>query len=83
MEILSRDLEEYDVEGERPTRIMSLQTYPNTGDTNHIGLYMLYQANNTNYIKRSTEFKKNLRKSYTVLWEFCNKQLQSSIKMNV
>ena len=67
---LLRDLDEYDMECERPTRIMILETYPNTRETNHISLDMLYQADITKYIKRYIEFKKNLCKSYTVVWEF-------------
>ena len=41
VEILLRDIEEYDMEGERPTIIMSLETDPNTRETNHISLDML------------------------------------------
>ena len=33
-----RYLEEYDMEGEIPTIIMSLYTDPNTMETNHIGM---------------------------------------------
>ena len=47
------DIEEYDMEGERTTRITSLDMYPNTKETNKIGLYMLYQSEITNYIKIS------------------------------
>ena len=39
-----RDIEEYCMEYERPTKIMSLNTDPNTRDTDQIGLNMLYQA---------------------------------------
>ena len=46
-------LEEYGTEGERHTRIMSLQTGSNTKDTDKIGMYMKYKAEITNYIKRS------------------------------
>ena len=50
MESSLRDLEEYETEVERPTRIMSLETDPNMKETNKIGLDMLYQADITNYI---------------------------------
>ena len=53
-----RDLEEYDAEGEIPTRIASLEMYPNTKDTDQIGLDMLNQADITYYIKRSIDPKK-------------------------
>ena len=72
-----RDIEEYYMEGERPTIIMILDMDPNTRKTNQISLDMLYQADIAKYIKRSKEFKKNLRKSYTVIWELFNKQLQT------
>ena len=64
------DLEEYDMEGEIPTRIMSLEANTNTKDTYQIGLDMIYQAEIANFIKRSIAFQQNLRKSYTVVWEF-------------
>ena len=44
---------------------------------------MLYQEDITYYIKRGIEFKKNLCKSYTVVWEFCNKQIHNSIDANL
>ena len=47
------DIEEYDKESKIRTRIMSLEMDPNTTDTNHIGLDMLYKPDITNYIKRS------------------------------
>ena len=31
----------------------------------------------------SIEFKQNLRNSYIVVWEFCDKNIQNSIKTNV
>ena len=71
------------MEDERPTRIMILEMDPNTSETNHIFLDMLYQDDITDYIKRITWFNKNLRSSYTVIWKFCNKQIQNSIKTNV
>ena len=52
-------LTEYEIEGERPTRIMIPETDPNTKETNQIGLVMLYQSDITNYIKISKEFKQN------------------------
>ena len=75
-------IREYDMEGERTIRIIRLEMYPNTRETDHIGLDIFYQANITDYIKRSTEFNQNLHKSYTVIWEFCNKQLQNMIDKN-
>ena len=63
----SRNLEEYEKEVERPTRVMILETKTNTRDTNQIGLDMLYQSYITGYIKRNIDLKKNLRKSYTVI----------------
>ena len=63
-------LEEYDIEGERPTIIMSLETYPNTKEIHQIGLNMFYQEDITDYIKRRKEFKQNVLKSYTIVWEF-------------
>ena len=53
MESLLRDLEEYYMEGEIPTRIASLEMDPNTKDTDQIGLDMINQADITYYIKRS------------------------------
>ena len=67
------DLEEYYIKGERPTRIMSLETDTNTKETNKIGIYMLYKADITGYTKINKESKKKLHKSYTAIWEFCNK----------
>ena len=64
------------MEDERTTRIMILDTDTNTKYTDQICLEMLYQAEITDYIKRSIDFNKNLRKSCTFIWEFCNKQLQ-------
>ena len=58
-----RDIEKYDLEGGIPTRIIILDTDPNTKDIDKIGLDMLYQSDISEYIKRSKEFKKNLRKS--------------------
>ena len=83
MPSLLRDVEEYCMEGERPTIIMSLDTDLNTKEKNQINLDVLYQENINHYIKRRKEFKKNLRKSYTVVWESCNKQLQTSIGTNI
>ena len=57
-----RDLEAYDTEGERLTRIISLDTDTNNKETNQIIMYMLYQAEIPKYIKRSIEFKQNLHK---------------------
>ena len=37
---------------------MSLETDPNTKDTDQIGMVMLYQADSTEYINISKEFKK-------------------------
>ena len=62
---------------------MSLETDHNTKETYQIGLDMIYQENITEYINIIMDFKQNLRKSYTVFWEFCNKQLQNSIETNV
>ena len=39
-----RDLEEYDTEGEIPTRIMIQDKDPNISETDHIGLEILYQS---------------------------------------
>ena len=50
-----RDMEEYGIEGEIPTIIMSLETDPNTKKTYKIGLVMLYQSDTTDYIIRSKE----------------------------
>ena len=61
---------------------MRQDTDPKMKDTNKIGLGMVYQAEITNYIKISIDFKQNLHKSYTVVWKFCNKQLKNLIKMN-
>ena len=79
---LLRDIREYDMEGERTTIITKLEMYRNTRETNHIGLDIFYQVNITDYINRSTEFNQNLHKSYTVFWEFWNKQLQNTIEIN-
>ena len=49
-----RDLEKDVIEGERPTLIMSLETYTNTKYANKISLDMLDQAEITNRIKRIT-----------------------------
>ena len=32
------------MEGEIPTRIISLDTHPNTGDNNQMGLDMIYET---------------------------------------
>ena len=62
---------------------MCIETYPNTSESNKIGLDMIYQANITEYINRMKECKKNLRKSFTFILYFCNKQLPNSIGTNV
>ena len=62
---------------------MSLETDTNTKGTYQIGMDMLYQADIANYIKIIIEFKQSLRKSYTVVWDFCNKYLQNLIETNV
>ena len=67
-----RDIEAYDMEGKRPTRI-SLDMDTNTRSTNQIVLDILYQVDITDYINRSIYFKQNLRKLFTVVWELCNK----------
>ena len=41
VEILLRDIEEYEMEGERSTIIMSLETDTNRRETNHISMDML------------------------------------------
>ena len=46
---------------------MILETDLNMKETDQIVMDMIYQAEITDYIKRSIEFKKNLRKSYTVV----------------
>ena len=51
---------------------MGLKTDIKTKETDQIGLEMFYQADTTNYIKISIDFKHNLHKPYTVVWEFCN-----------
>ena len=45
-------LDEYDMEGERPTIIVIQKMDPNTRDTDHTSMGMLYQAEITYYIKR-------------------------------
>ena len=71
------------MEGEIPTIIMNLETDTNTRETNQIGLDILYQADITDYIKRSIYFKENIRNLYTVIWELCYKYHQNSIKTNI
>ena len=78
-----RSIEEYDMIGKIPTIIMSLYTDTNTRDTNNIGLDKIYQADITDDIKRSIQFKQNLCMPYIAVWQFCNKQLQKLIKTNV
>ena len=48
-----RDTEKYDMEVERHTRIISIEADTNIRETNQIGLDRLYQAEITDYIKRS------------------------------
>ena len=59
-------LEEYDIKGERRTRIMSLETDTSTKDTNQSVLEMIYQAEIPDFINREKEFKQKLHKTYTV-----------------
>ena len=47
------------------------------------GMDMMYQAKVNDYIKRSNLFTQNLWKSYAVIWEYCSKQLQNTIKTRV
>ena len=54
------DLEEYGMEGEITTIIISLEMDINTRYTDQIVLYIIYQSDATNYIKRSKVFKQNL-----------------------
>ena len=70
VEISLSFIEEYDIEDKIPTIIMNLYMYPNTKDTDQIGLEIIFQADITNYIKIRIEFKQNLLKSYKVIWEF-------------
>ena len=56
---------------------------PNKRETDQIFMEMLYQAGIADYIKIIVWFNKNIHKSYTVIWNFCNKQIQNSIDMNV
>ena len=72
MESLLRDPEEYDTESEIPTRIMIPETDTNIKETDQIGLDMICQEEFNNYINISIEFKQNLRKSYTFVWDFYN-----------
>ena len=44
VEISLKDIEEYDTEGERTTRISSLDNNPNKKETNKIGLDTIYQS---------------------------------------
>ena len=74
VDILLKDLEEYDMEVERPTIIMILETDPNTIETDQIGMYVIYQSDITYCIKMSIYFKKDLRNSYTVIWELCKQK---------
>ena len=62
---------------------MIIETDSNTKYNYQIGLDMLYQEGITEYIKRSKYFKKNIRNSYTVIWEFCNKHFQKYIETNI
>ena len=62
---------------------MSIEIVPNTKDTDKIVMIMLHQVDITDYIKRRKEFKQNLVKWYTVMWELCNKQLKNYINTNV
>ena len=62
---------------------MSLETEPNKRETNQIGMDILYQEDIKDYIKRIIYPKKNIRNPCTVIWEFCNKQLQNLIETNV
>ena len=71
------------MEGEITTKIISLETDTNTNETNQISLEIIYQTEVIDYVNRIIEFNKNLRKSYTVIWEFCNKLFQNSIETNI
>ena len=46
---------------------MILETDPNTKETDKIGMVMLYQADRTDHINRSKEFKQNLFKYFAVV----------------
>ena len=59
---------------------MSLKTDTNTTDTDKIGAEMFNQENIAYYINRSKQFKQKSRKPYTFVWEFYNKQLQTTIE---
>ena len=56
---------------------------PKTRETGQISLDMTYQEDIANYIKISIELKQNLCKSYKVIQEFCNKQIQLLTETNV
>ena len=58
-----RYLEEYKIEGERTTGIMSLEKDPNKRETYQIGRDMFYQAEITDYIKRRIYLMQNPHKS--------------------
>ena len=58
------------MKGEITTRTMILETDTSTKETDKIVLDMLYQSDITYYTRRIKQFKKNLRKSYTIVWEF-------------
>ena len=59
------------------------ETVANTKEFNQNFVDTLYQAYINNYIKRQRDFKQNPQKSYTVVWELCNKNLQKSIETNI
>ena len=63
-----RDIEAYEMYGEKTTITMILETDTNTKATYQIGLDVLYQAYITDYIKISIDFNKTLCKSYTSIW---------------
>ena len=46
---------------------MNIETDPNSKETDQIGMVMFYQADSTDYINISKEFKQNLFKLYTAM----------------
>ena len=56
------------MEGEIPTKTMSLEKDTNRRETDKIVMDMLYKADINDYISKIIKFEQNLCKYHTVIW---------------
>ena len=75
-----RDLLLYNIEDDHPTHTISTETDTEKRKQDQLGLDMLYQAEIMDFIKVKKVFTSNVKKAYTVVWEYCSKTIQNNIE---